>query len=91
MPLAIVEKSPDSSLSYTIDWTAWLPTGDTIDTVVWTVPTGLTKASEANTSYKASIKLTGGTAGSTYDVKCVITTVGVLTEARTLRFMVTER
>lgn len=91
MALATIEKSPDAILSYTIDWTAWLPTGDSISAVVWTVPTGMTSVTESNTSYKASIKLSGGTAGTTYDIKCKITTTGGLTEARTLRFIIVER
>ena len=89
--LATVEKSPDALLTYTIDWTAWLSGADTLDTVVWTVPSGITSVLESNTGYKASIKLSGGTAGTVYDVKCKVTTVAGLQDARTLKFMVNDR
>jgi hypothetical protein len=91
MPLATIEKSPYATLSYSVDWTAWLSAGDTIDTVTWTVPAGLTNVQESNTATKASIKLSGGTAGQQYDVRCQIETVGGLIDARTLRFMVVDR
>ena len=91
MPLAIIEKSPDSTLPYIIDWTAWLSNGDTLSSVTWDVPTGLVNEAESNTSTRASITLSGGVAGSTYDVKCTILTTGGLIEARTLKFMVVER
>ena len=91
MPLAIIEKAPVAVLTYTIDWTAWLSGADTISTATWTVPSGLTSVLETTTGYKASIKLSGGTAGSTYDLKCHVVTVGGLEDARTLRFVVNER
>lgn len=91
MALATIEKTPLAELTYTIDWTAWLPGADTIAASAWTVPTGLTSAAETNTAYRASIKLTGGTAGQTYDVKNVITTTGGLIDSRTLRFIIVEK
>jgi len=90
-PLATVEKSPTAVLQYTIDWTAWLAGADTIDTVTWTVPAGITSVSQTNTTLVANIKLSGGTVGVSYDVVCTITTVGSLTEQRTLRFVIVER
>jgi hypothetical protein len=89
--LATVEKSPYATLTYTIDFTAWLPTGDTISAIVWTVPAGLTSVLESNTSTKASIKLSGGTQGKSYDVLCQIGSVGGLSDARTLRFTIEQR
>jgi len=90
-PLATIEKSPAAILQYTIDWTAWLSGADTIDSVVWTVPSGITSVSETNTTVVANIKLSGGTVGVAYDVVCTITTVGGLVEQRTLRFVIVER
>jgi hypothetical protein len=90
-PLAIVEKDPVAVLTYTISWAAWLATGDTISAVVWTVPTGITQDAVSNDSTTASITLSGGTHGETYDVKCKITTTAGLVDKRTLRFVLSER
>lgn len=91
MALAVVEKDPAAELSYTIDWTAWLTGADTVASAAWSVPTGMTNEATNTTGYKATITLSGGTAGSTYDVTCTITTVGGLIDKRTLRFMLVER
>lgn len=53
-------KDPDAVLDYAEDWADWL-TGDTIVTSTWTVPTGLTKDSDAATTTQTSIWLSGGT------------------------------
>ena len=89
--LATVEKSPGASLTYTIEWAAWLSGGDTISSYVWTVPAGLTSVLESNTTTQTSIKLSGGTQGKSYEVKCNITTVAGLTDERTLKFTIEQR
>lgn len=89
--LATVEKAPGATLTYGIDWTAWLAAGDTLSAVSWTVPAGLTSVLESNTAYVASIKLSGGTQGKSYDVKCQITTTGGLIDERTLKFTIEQR
>ncbi len=60
-------KDPDAVLDYSIDWTTWLA-GDTLATSVWTVPAGITKDSETNTTSKSTVWLSGGTAGEVYEV-----------------------
>lgn len=74
---AIKFKDPDGVLDYAIDLadggpndgsasdTGWLQ-GDTIASVSWTVPAGITKDSNTNTTTKATIWLSGGTAGTDY-------------------------
>lgn len=91
--LATVEKDPSAILVYTIRWAGWLEAGDTIDTgaVVWTVPTGVASITESATTTTTSIKLSGGTAGQVYLVRCKVTTVGGLTDTRTLQMMVNDR
>lgn len=89
-PLATIEKDPDAKLTYTVAWTAWLAT-DTISSVDWTVPAGLTNEGTSSTSTTASITLSGGTVGNTYDVKCKITCASALVDKRTLRFIVVDR
>ena len=68
-------KDPAEVLDYTLDWDAELGTGEEISgTPVWTVPDGITKDSQANTTTTATIWLSGGTAGVEYAIACKITT-----------------
>lgn len=73
-------KDPGSTLDYTVDWTDWLESGETIDSVTWDVPAGLTQAtaptgwSEPDPDHKRTVWLSGGTAGTDYSVGCQITT-----------------
>lgn len=69
------DKDPSDVLDYTIKWSGLLA-GDTIASVVWTVPAGLTQESVSNTSTSTTIWLSGGTAGTTYTVACLIVTAG---------------
>gem|GEM_PF-2209039 len=60
---------------------------DTLATVTWTVPPGITritagKASIDPTSRKALIWLENGTAGETYEFVCTITTANGITLQR---------
>jgi hypothetical protein len=68
------EKDPQAIWPYTINYVNLLPTGETISSVTWTVPNGLTKVSQANTTTTATAVLSGGTAGQQYEVLCHITT-----------------
>lgn len=56
-----------------VGWSSWL-NGDTIASVAWTVASGLTQESTTNTTTAATIWLSGGTAGTDYEVTCRITT-----------------
>jgi hypothetical protein len=73
-PLSLGYKDPSDEVWKTVDWSEWLASGETIASVAWTVPTGLTQAAASNTSTLAKIKLSGGTAGVTYRVACKVTT-----------------
>lgn len=83
-------KDPDAVLDYQFDWTAWLD-GDTISSSSWVVPAGLTNDADVNTTATATVWLSGGTAGSAYDVVNRIVTAGGRTEDRTLRIVCKER
>jgi hypothetical protein len=83
-------KDPNAVLDYTIDWSTWLE-GDTISTSDWTVPTGLTEASDSNTTTTATVWLSGGTAGQEYTVTNRIVTAGGRTEDRSIYIRVEER
>lgn len=81
---------PDAVLDYEIDWSAWLGT-DTISSSTWTVPSGLTEDSSTNTTTTATIWLSGGTAGTRYEVTNHIVTAGGREEDRTIQIVVRER
>ena len=69
-------KDPQAVLDYGFDWSDWLDTGDTLSASTWTVPTGITKDSDSNTTTTTTIWLSGGTVGKTYKITNRITTVG---------------
>jgi hypothetical protein len=83
-------KDPSALLDYTLSWAAWLGT-DTITSVAWTVPTGLTKPSNSNTTTTATVWLSGGTAGATYSVVCEVTTTAGRRDQRTITIKCQDR
>ncbi len=86
-------KDPDAELDYTIDWSQWLVSGDTISTSTWTVPAGLTQGTNgtSNTTTTATIWITGGTVATPYDLRNRIVTAGGRTDDRTIRFTIQEK
>ena len=74
-------------LDYRLDWSAWLPSLDTISSATWTV-TGATKVSESNTTTTASVRVSGGSAGSAATAKCTITTASGLIEVRSIELRI---
>ncbi|MBI2818111.1 MAG: hypothetical protein HYX72_14345 [Acidobacteria bacterium] len=83
-------KDPEATLDYAVDWTRWL-SGDTIQTSEWTVPAGLTQVNASNTTTKATIWLSGGTAGQSYTVTNRITTAAGRTDERSITIRVQDR
>ena len=88
--MKLFKKDPSAVLDYSIDWTLWLD-GDTIQTSSWTVPQGLTKASETNNSTTATVWLSGGTVDQTYTVTNRITTANGRTDERSILIKVEDR
>jgi len=90
-----VLKDPNAKLPFTMDWSAWLlAENDTALSAAWTVPTGLVRESspaESLVDDKATIWLSGGTAGVIYEVMCRLTTVGGRVDDRTLQIRIQER
>lgn len=76
----VFRKTPDEIETFGIDYTDRLSneiiTNDTISTSIWTVPTGITKDAEAidQVTTRATIMLSGGTAGTDYTLTNVVTT-----------------
>lgn len=84
-------KDPDEILDFVIDWTAWLGS-DTISSSNFTVVTsGITKDSQTNDTKTATVRLSGGTAGNTYQVTNRIDTAAGLRAERTIEIQVDTR
>lgn len=85
-----ITKDPDATLDYTLDWSTWLG-ADTIASVAWTLPSGITLETQSNTTTTATAWISGGSAGVTYRVTCRITTAGSRIDDRSFRLNVAER
>ena len=83
-------KDPQAVLDYEIDWSDWLG-ADTIASSSWTVPSGLTEEDSSDTTTAATVWLSGGTAGTNYDVTCEIVTDGGRTDDRTITIQVKQK
>jgi hypothetical protein len=76
IPLQWPSKDPDEVLDYEIDWSSRLG-ADTILVSTWSIPSGLTAGSSTNTSTKATVWLSGGTANTQYTItNRIVTTAG---------------
>ena len=95
-------KDPDAVLDYKFDWAAstngngstdWLASGETISSHTITVDTGITKDSSSLTDTNTSVTvwLSGGTAGTDYNVACKIVTSASRTDERTIRIRCQSR
>ena len=84
-------KDPCAVLDYAFDWNAWLASGETINSHVVTVPTGLTNDSDSESGGIVTVWLSGGTAGTSYIVACKIVTGDGRTEERSITVRVRER
>lgn len=93
----VIDKDSEAILSYQLDWSDWLPSGDEIDTSAWSVETisgdsdNLTSTSTGKTTTTTEVTLSGGTLGNIYRVYNTITTVNSLTERRYFRVKVKAR
>lgn len=95
---AWISKDPSAQLIYSMDWaTDWLPTGDSLQSVSYTVsttandPTPLTIEDSGIQGGVTFVELSGGTAGEIYVVSCTITTTDSNTDTRRFKVRVEER
>ena len=92
-----IEKDPFAVLDYSLDWTNWMPSGDTISALTVTAETisgdaaPLTIDSTTNTDYIATSNISAGTVGNVYNVEYRITTTNGLKDSRNFRIKVVER
>lgn len=84
-------KDPDDVLDYSIDFSAILAAdADTIGSVVWTFPAGITKDSQGEDAGVVVVWISGGTAGERYEIGCRLTTVGGRVYDRTAEISVRD-
>jgi hypothetical protein len=67
-------KSPADVADYYIDWSNFLSAAEVINSVSVTSDAGLTVGATDYTGQVARVRLSGGTAGNSYAVTCVIGT-----------------
>lgn len=84
-------KGPNDVLDYVFPWSTWLSTGETILTSTITVPAGLTMDSESHTDTTATVWLSGGTLGQSYEVVNRITTNQLRTVEKTMQVVIHKR
>lgn len=88
---AYIEKDPYAVLDYSLDFQNWMPAGDTITSISVTADTGITIDSTTNTDYIATAYISGGTAGTIYNIEFKIVTTNGLQDSRNFRIKVIER
>ena len=92
-----IDKDSEALLSYTFDWTDWLPAGDQLATVDYAVtarvndPDPLLKVAQGVEGNKTFVTLSEGQIGKTYTVTCKITTNDGLIDRRNFRVKVLAR
>lgn len=70
----ITRKQTGEKLAYSVDWSPDLAAGDNITSVVFAVPSGLTKESDSYSGQTASVVLSGGAPGETYQLEHSVAT-----------------
>lgn len=90
MPQTFI-KDPESVLDFQCDWSDWMAAGDSISTSSWAAEAGITVDSDSNTAATATVWLSGGTAGNSYNATNTIVTSQGRTDERTIVVKVRER
>ena len=85
------KKDPDATLDYSVDWGTWMESSETLSVSTWVVPSGITKDSDTISGTEAVAWLSGGTAGSTYELTNRITTDAGRTDDRSITIYVRQR
>jgi hypothetical protein len=93
-----IQKDTEAVLTYSFDWSEWLPTGDTIASVVYNVQARANDPDplvSVNTGVeggnKTFIKLRDGQEGKIYTVSAKVTTTDGLIDRRNFRVKVLAR
>lgn len=92
-----IKKDTEAQLIYTFEWSEWLPTGDSIDSSLYTItarandPDPLEIESQGVDGTKTYVELSNGQEGKVYTVTCKITTTNGLIDRRNFRVKVEAR
>jgi hypothetical protein len=89
-----VTKDPQAKLPYSLDWSqvlSQLGGAVTITSSTWSVQVGITKDSDSFTSLNATVRLSGGAAGTDYEVTNHVVFSDGSEDERTILIMVRER
>lgn len=84
-------KDPDAILPYQVDWSDWMPAGDTLTDSEWEADAGITVDSDTNTTTVTTIWLSGGAVGAVYSLTNHVTTAGGREDDRTITVTIRER
>ena len=99
VPYWIVDPADKDGYGFDLTTDGWLESGESVSSVTWTVPAGLTKVTDfpnyTGGDYNAGgiikVALTGGTAGTDYDVLAHWVTSLGRERDRTFRLRVQQR
>jgi hypothetical protein len=84
-------KDPNAVLDYKWDWTAWLPSGDTITSAVVAVQAGdVAINSQSNTTTAVTAWISAGTAGTEAELRARVTTAQGRIDDRTITLILEE-
>lgn len=93
-----IEKDPEARLVYSMDWSEWLPVGDSLATATYTISTitddtdPIVKHTQGITGGDISfVELSGGKTKEIYTVTAEVTTVDGNTDRRAFRIKVINR
>jgi hypothetical protein len=92
-----IEKDPNATLDYTLDWNNYTQSGDALATATWTTSTisgdatPIVIGAASINADKATVLISGGTAGNIYTITCAITTTDNLIDRRSFRIVVKSR
>lgn len=86
-------KDPNATIDFTVRWSSWLASGDTISSSSWVLPAGTTlvKTSESNNTTDAIIWLASGTLGEIYEITNRIVTAGGRKGDQTISILIKEK
>jgi hypothetical protein len=92
---------PNEIQAYSVDWSRFLNTGDTISSVTWLINgtvTGsygitdnLSLVQPTNTTTVATVRITGGNVGTKYKISCRVTTTDGLVYERAINLTIREQ
>ena len=93
-----IQKDTEARLFYTFDWSEWLPVGDTISSVLYSIQARVNdpdplvnRSSGVQSGVRTYIELSDGQEGKTYTVTAKVTTANGLIDRRNFRVKVLAR